>query len=161
MLAKRLGFAYSPKQAPTFSAAPQPTGEEPKAVSRATSSDAETVTVESFAHNLSGKHLACRTDQHVWRPSSVEVVRQGRSLGGYVRVMRCSQCRTERRQTIDTQGVVLANRYAYSDGYLAARVERGVSKAVFRLEWLNRWVESHDVLEVTDEPRVPEARKAG
>ena len=71
------------------------------------------------------KHLACRTDQHVWRPASVEVIREGRSLGGYVRVMVCRSCRTERRQTIDTRGVVLSNRYVYADGYLAAKVQGG------------------------------------
>lgn len=107
----------------------------------------EPVDVETFAHSLSERHLACRTDQHVWRPSTVEVVREGRSLGGYVRVMRCSQCRTERRQTIDTSGTVLANRYVYPDGYLAANVNTGVSKSAFRLEWVNRWLDSHNMRE--------------
>jgi hypothetical protein len=105
--------------------------------------DDGTVTVETFAHGLNEKVLACRTDQHVWRPRAVEVVREGRSLGGFVRVMRCAQCRTERRQVIDTGGTVLSNRYAYAEGYLAANVEVGVSRAAFRVEWVNRWLDSH------------------
>lgn len=106
------------------------------------------LTGEAFAHELPERHLACRTDQHVWRPQAVEVVREGRSLGGYVRVMRCSQCRTERQQVIDTRGNVLSNRYNYADGYLAA-VERGtLSRAVFRLEWVNRWLDGHPEQEV-------------
>lgn len=109
----------------------------------ATDESTDVVPVETFAHGLSEKHLACRTDQHVWRPSAVEVVREGRSLGGYVRIMRCSQCRTERRQVIDTHGDVLSNRYVYPDGYLAANVERGVRRSAFRLEWVTRWLDSH------------------
>lgn len=110
---------------------------------RVESEHGEPIPVETFAHGLSAKHLACRTDQHVWRPSSVEVVREGRSLGGYVRVMRCASCRTERRQVIDTRGDVLSNRYVYADGYLAANVEPGVRRSSFRLEWVQRWLDSH------------------
>lgn len=100
------------------------------------------VPVETFAHGLSEKALACRDRGHVWRPRSVEVVREGRSLGGYVRTFVC-QCRTERHQTIDPRGDVLQNRYVYPDGYLAGNVEKGFGRQTFRLESVNRWLESH------------------
>jgi hypothetical protein len=103
----------------------------------------ETITVETFAHTLSDKQLACRELGHVWRPWAVEVVREGRSLGGYVRIFKCNQCRTERRQVLDTSGHVVQNGYNYATGYLADHVERGFSRDTFRLEAVTRWLDRH------------------
>lgn len=104
----------------------------------------EVVPVETFAHGLSDKQLACRDNGHVWRPSAIEVVREGRSLGGYLRIFKCAQCRTERRQTLDTHGDVVDNRYVYANGYLADHVEKGFGRQTFRLESVNRWLDSHE-----------------
>lgn len=106
------------------------------------SKQTEIVSVETFAHGLSSRALDCRDRGHVWRPRAVEVVREGRSLGGYVRTFVC-QCRTERHQTLDSRGDVVDNRYVYPDGYLAAHVEKGFGRQAFRLESVNRWLESH------------------
>lgn len=106
-------------------------------------SDAERVPVETFAHGLGDKVLACRELGHIWRPATVEVVREGRSLGGYVRTFRCSQCRTERHQVLDSRAGIVNNRYVYPDGYLATHVDGGFSRDVFRLESISRWLDRH------------------
>jgi len=105
--------------------------------------ETESVPVETFAHDLNDKQLACRELGHVWRPASVEVVREGRSLGGYVRTFRCRQCRTERRQILDSRGGIVTNGYVYATGYLAKHVVGGFSRDVFRLESIHRWLERH------------------
>lgn len=105
------------------------------------------VPVETFAHDLNDKQLACRELGHVWRPAAVEVVREGRSLGGYVRTFRCSQCRTERRQTLDSHGGIVTNGYVYANGYLATKVEGGFTRDVFRLESIHRWLDRHPTTE--------------
>ena len=87
-------------------------------------------THEAFAGRMTGKQLHCRELGHVWRPSTVESV----PGGGYVRTLRCSSCRTEREQVLDSSAVPLSNRYRYPDGYLAADVEPGLTRSVFRLE---------------------------
>ena len=83
----------------------------------------------------------------MWVPWTVEVVHSGSGrngrVGGYVRTMKCRQCRSERRQTLDSSGGVVSNGYGYSDGYLATNVEPGFTRAVFRLEAVVRWVEGH------------------
>ena len=102
----------------------------------------DAVSADTFAHGLTQKALDCRDRGHVWRPRAVEVIQEGRSLGGYLRTFVC-QCRTERHQMLDSQGRAVGNRYVYPDGYLASHVERGFGREVFRLESVNRWLESH------------------
>lgn len=85
---------------------------------------------ETFAGRLNGKQLHCRELGHVWRPNTVGSV----PGGGYVRSLRCTSCRTEREQVLDGSGTVLKNRYVYPEGYLAAHVEPGLRRDVFRLE---------------------------
>jgi ABC-type branched-subunit amino acid transport system substrate-binding protein len=103
----------------------------------------EVVPVETFAHGLSDKQLACRDYGHTWRPSAIEVVREGRTLGGYVRIYKCASCRTERRQTLDSHGDVVQNGYVYANGYLADNVQKGFGRQTFRLESVNRWLDTH------------------
>lgn len=112
----------------------------------------QTVTVDAFAHGLTDKQLACRELGHVWVQWDVEVIREGRRLGGYSRVMRCRQCRSERRQVLDSTGSVVSNGYRYANGYLADKVQRGFTRDVFRLESVARWLDSH---------QARDARKAG
>lgn len=101
------------------------------------------ISVDTFAHGLNDKQLACRELGHVWVQWDVEVIRDGRRLGGYSRVMRCRQCKTERRQVLDSSGSVVSNGYRYADGYLAANVQGGYTRDVFRLESVSRWLDSH------------------
>lgn len=106
----------------------------------------ETISADTFAHQLGDKVLACRELGHVWRPHAVEIVRSGersKRIGGYLRIMRCSQCRTERQQLLDSRGSVIRNGYHYPDGYLAAHVERGFTRDTFRLESITRWLDRH------------------
>jgi hypothetical protein len=112
--------------------------------------ETKVIPADSFAHGLSDKKLACRELGHVWRPSTVEVVREGRSLGGYLRIFKCAQCRTERRQTLDSHGGIVANGYVYPDGYLAAHVEKGFGREVFRLESVHRWLDRNNERQVSE-----------
>jgi hypothetical protein len=103
-----------------------------------------TVAPETFAQELSARMLSCRELGHVWVPWSVEVVQERRRIGGYLRTMKCKQCRAERRQVLDSGAHVVSNSYTYPDGYLATNVERGVSRDVFRMEAISRWLDSHE-----------------
>lgn len=96
----------------------------------------ETVSADTFAAGLKATHLACRDFGHGWRPHTVHAID-----GGYLRVFRCRSCRTERHQTLNTRGHVMQNRYVYADGYLAAHVEPGFSRDVFRLEAVLRFLD--------------------
>jgi hypothetical protein len=101
------------------------------------------IDVETFAHTLNDKQLRCRELGHVWVAWAVEVVREGRRVGGYSRVFKCRQCRSERHQTIDSRGHVVTNGYRYADGYLATMVRQGFTRDVFRLESVTRWLDAH------------------
>ena len=109
----------------------------------------DVVSVETFAAGLNNRVLACRELHHLWVPWTVEVIHAGsgrhRSLrvGGYVRTMKCRQCTTLRRQILDSHGGIVSNSYRYADGYLASNVESGVSRDVFRLEALTRFIEQN------------------
>lgn len=107
----------------------------------------ELIPVERFAAGLNNRLLACRELHHLWVPWTVEVVHAGAGrrarIGGYVRTMRCRQCKSERRQILDSRGAVVSNGYRYADGYLATNVARGFSRDAFRLESVTRFVEAH------------------
>lgn len=97
-----------------------------------------TRTVEGFAATLPDKVLHCRELGHVWRPSTVSFDATARA---YDRRLRCTSCRTERIQLLDSRGHVLRNSYKYPDGYLAKDVERvGQSRDVYRVEAVQRFL---------------------
>lgn len=98
------------------------------------------VSVETFAAGLNGKQLHCRELGHVWAPLTVAWDAVARA---YDRRLRCRNCRTIRKQVLDSSGHVLRNGYDYTDGYLASNVEKGqLSRDVFRLEALTRFLQS-------------------
>lgn len=106
----------------------------------ATSHESE-VTAEDFAGGLSNAFLQCRELGHVWRPWTVDYNRQERS---FFRQLRCSSCKTIRKQLLNHHGHVISNSYDYSDGYLSRHLQPGTySRDVFRVEALTRWVEKH------------------
>lgn len=93
--------------------------------------DEESVSADAFTGRLSAGQLHCRELGHVWRPNTVEYDRPTRH---YVRTLRCSSCRTERHQTLDSTGAVVANSYVYPAGYLATNVQERIYRETFRLE---------------------------
>lgn len=108
----------------------------------------DVLSVESFAASLNNRVLACRELHHLWVPWTVEVIHAGNAkslrVGGYVRTMKCRQCKTLRRQILDSLGNIVSNSYRYADGYLASNVEHGtVSRNAFRLEALTRFIEQN------------------
>ncbi len=70
---------------------------------------------DEWAHGLSASQLTCRDFAHAWRPLTVRFT----EANTYVRVQRCTRCRTEREQTLSVSGLILSSHYAYPDGYLA------------------------------------------
>lgn len=94
-----------------------------------------------FASNLSDRLLACRELGHNWKPLTVSWAPREKV---YDRQLRCSSCRTVRRQVLSRQGHVLRNGYIYPDGYLAKGLEAGTySRDLFRLEAVVRFVSTH------------------
>jgi hypothetical protein len=103
---------------------------------RAVASD-DVLSVEQFAESLPDKYLNCRELGHTWRHWTVEYDGSSRS---YLRQLRCAGCKTVRKQLLDASADVIKNSYDYSAGYLANRVEKGVSlhRSAFRLEAIVR-----------------------
>lgn len=99
----------------------------------------EPIAVDTFAAGLSNSFLACRELGHMWKPWRAE---WSGELRAYERELRCSRCKTFRRQLVNDQGHVLSNNYRYADGYQAKNVENvvRVSRDVFRLEALTRYL---------------------
>lgn len=99
---------------------------------------------ESFASSLSTKALHCRELGHEWRDFTVSYDAKSKS---YDRALSCRNCRTIRRQVLDRSGHVVTNSYKYPPGYLATTVEdrASLSRDVFRVEAITRWLSSHQV----------------
>jgi len=97
----------------------------------------------SFAQSLNDKQLHCRELGHEWRDHTVT---WDAKASVFDRALRCRNCHTIRRQTLDRRGHVLRNGYQYTEGYLASKVvnREGLTRDVFRLEALTRWLESNN-----------------
>ena len=97
------------------------------------------VSIETFAASLSLSFLACRELGHIWKPWLAQWSSEYRA---YERELRCSRCKTTRRQLINEHGHVLSNGYRYRDGYQAKNVDSPVrgNRDVFRLEALTRFI---------------------
>lgn len=97
----------------------------------------------SFAQAMSDKQLHCRELGHEWRDHTVSWDQKARVFD---RALRCRSCGTVRRQVLDRRGHVIRNGYAYAEGYLASKVmnREGLSRDVFRLEALTRWLDNNN-----------------
>lgn len=92
--------------------------------------------VEDFAQNLPDKFLFCREMGHNWRPFSA-----GRHAdGGFVRILRCNRCKTERHQELSHRGSVTGNHYVYPEDYTVKGLGRivGDGRDALRLVSLTR-----------------------
>lgn len=100
---------------------------------------ADDVDVETFASSLPTRYIECRELGHTWRAWRAAWDSDARA---YDRELRCSRCKTVRRQLLNELGHVLSNNYRHPDGYLAKHVTDGVriSRDVFRLESLTRYL---------------------
>jgi len=98
---------------------------------------------QSFAASMSDKQLHCRELGHEWRDHTVAWDAKARVFD---RALRCRQCGSIRRQVLDRRGHVIRNGYKYADGYLATKVmnRADLSRDVFRLEALTRWLEHNN-----------------
>ena len=101
----------------------------------------ESKTPDSFAAEMNDKALHCRELGHNWRSWTVSYDTSARA---YDRRLRCPSCRTVRKQLLDSTGHVVSNSYIYPDGYLAKGVAVGLTRDVFRLEAIHRFLGSTD-----------------
>jgi hypothetical protein len=100
------------------------------------------IPLDSFAASLPTSFLACRELGHVWRPFTVS---WDADAHAYDRQLKCSRCKTTRKQLLDSHGHVLTNNYKHAPNYLAKGVEviRGGGRDVFRLEAVTRFLDDH------------------
>lgn len=95
--------------------------------------------VSELALELSSAALACRDLGHNWRSRNIETNAQG-----FARLLRCSRCRTLRRQQLNRRGQVMSNSYDYADNYLFDKPLgrlAGDARSALRLVALNRELE--------------------
>jgi hypothetical protein len=99
----------------------------------------EPMSIETFAASLPTSFIDCRELGHTWRAWRAAWDDSARA---YDRELRCSRCKTVRRQLLNEFGHVLTNTYRYPTDYQAKGVESGVrvSRDVFRLEALTRYL---------------------
>lgn len=92
--------------------------------------------VREFAASLPERYLHCREMGHNWRPFSAGRYKDG----GFERVLRCTRCRTKRRQGIDGRGMIMASSYEHPPGYLSDGMGRivGEGRGALRLESIQR-----------------------
>ena len=105
--------------------------------------DTAPIAADVFASRLSDKALHCRELGHTWRPLAASWDAEARAFD---RRLRCSSCRTERRQVLTATGHVVSNGYVYPAGYLATHVE-GMTGArdLFRLEAVLRTLDDREI----------------
>lgn len=63
--------------------------------------------------NPTPDQLLCRDIRHSWQPYDAWETRKG-----FVRVLRCSRCRSQRIEELDREGYVVSKRMKYPQGYL-------------------------------------------
>jgi hypothetical protein len=97
-----------PEQKPRGPAKPKFTSTEEKMHLAATED------VREFAEQLPEKFLLCRELGHNWRPFTASRYRDG----GFLRILKCPRCRSERHQELSSRGGVVANKYVHAEGYL-------------------------------------------
>lgn len=72
--------------------------------------------VAAWSEDLGDAFLTCRDFGHTWK--AFRAYAEG---GGYVRILKCPRCKTEREQTLDRRGMVIASHYIYPEGYQAPK----------------------------------------
>lgn len=99
--------------------------------------------VAEWSHDLSDNYLLCRDLGHTWRPFNA---RWDPEQDGYIRVLRCSRCKTERSQLLSATGMVDSGSYDYPDGYQAppgtGRLT-GEGRGALRLESVMRLIDKN------------------
>lgn len=75
--------------------------------------------VREFADKLKTTFLECRDFGHRWQPFRVDA-----DGGAWIRIFRCSRCKTERTQKLNARGAIMANQYEYPDGYQSTGLGR-------------------------------------
>lgn len=82
--------------------------------------------------------VRCRTLGHRWDDYSPSGML--RPLFGYRVSLRCSSCRTQRHELVNSRGQVLAREYRYADAYTIEGGEDRPSRDEWRVELVRRRV---------------------
>ena len=93
----------------------------------------------SWLDGLKDAWLTCRELNHVWRVQGDEWTRAADGPG-WVRTLKCANCRAERTDRVDRYGEVVQRRYDYPQGYQAKGIRSwgGLGKTAFRREVMRR-----------------------
>lgn len=90
--------------------------------------------VADWSSDLPDSYILCRDMGHTWRPFRAVY---NSEYNCYDRTLRCGRCKTERSQSISTDGLILSGTYDYPDGYQApagtGRID-GNGRGALRLE---------------------------
>lgn len=95
--------------------------------------------VAGLAEAMPDRFLECRDMGHNWRRYTADLTTvEGGSV--YERTLRCSRCRTLRKQTLSLTGTILSTSYDYADGYQLEGVGRiiGDGRDALRLASITR-----------------------
>lgn len=96
------------------------------------------MTTDPEVEALPNRFLRCREVAHTWKVVS----NWSRNTGsfGFVRVLRCTSCKCERRDIVDTHGQLISQPRKYPDGYLRRTkvVGERLTKTNYREESLRR-----------------------
>ena len=112
----------------------------PRTTTAASIGGADPKEVAAWSENLPDSFLLCRDMGHTWRPFRAYYSTE---LHAYERVLRCGRCKTERKQSIAENGLILSGSYDYPDGYTApagtGRID-GNGRGALRLESVLRLI---------------------
>jgi hypothetical protein len=86
---------------------------------------------DALSH-MTQSHIECRDYGHSWRRHNVVWRKSERS---YERVLRCTRCRTLRRDLLNSDGDPVRSNYEYADHYLIDGLGRltGPDRSALRL----------------------------
>lgn len=76
---------------------------------------ADVAEVASWAATLPESFLTCRDIGHRWRKWAAK---QATDFPGYIRELRCTRCKTKRRQELNANFHILSSTYQHAEGYL-------------------------------------------
>lgn len=106
-------------------------------------------TFDGDVEQLPEGFLRCRDVGHRWKLAS----NWKRNTGsfGFVRVLRCTSCKQERRDIAGASGKVISQPRRYPPGYLRSTQSEPLAKADYRVESLRRAGVDLDAADLEDE----------
>jgi hypothetical protein len=88
--------------------------------------------LDAALSDMTQSHIECRDYGHSWKRHNVTWSKPERS---YVRILKCTRCRTLRHDLLNSDGDPLRSHYDYADHYLIGGLGRltGSDRSALRL----------------------------